>query len=279
MHLCAATPHRWCSPVTPQLFPGMPTDSSRMAPTRRILITGVGMRGQVGEAVAAALAAAGDHVLVVERTLADAEARVRDVVAAGGRANGYAADLSDPGATERLARDLMREHGERVDAVVHLAGGWLPGATVAESSAEYWERSLAINLLTAAYTARAFLPAVRNARGAFVFFSSEAALPGGSPGGMAAYAAAKQGVIALMRAIAQEERSHGVRANAVAPAAIRTASNEARMGADARYVEREDVARTVQWLCSDAARAVSGEVVRLSPIGARPAPAGTEQDG
>jgi NAD(P)-dependent dehydrogenase (short-subunit alcohol dehydrogenase family) len=54
-----------------------------------------------------------------------------------------------------------------------------------------------------------------------------------------------------------------VRANAVAPAAIRTAANLADMGADTSYVTREAVADVVLWLCSDAARAVTGQVVRV----------------
>jgi len=60
--------------------------------------------------------------------------------------------------------------------------------------------------------------------------------------------AAKSAVVALMRAIAQEEKSHGVRANAVAPSAIRTADNVATMGADAPMVARDAVADVV--LCS-----------------------------
>ena len=80
---------------------------------------------------------------------------------------------------------------------------------------------------------------------------------------MAAYAAAKSGVLALMRAVAQEEAKAGVRANAVAPTAIRTAANERSMGADASYVEREEVAATVGWLCSASASAVTGQALRL----------------
>jgi NAD(P)-dependent dehydrogenase (short-subunit alcohol dehydrogenase family) len=61
--------------------------------------------------------------------------------------------------------------------------------------------------------------------------------------------------------VAQEERANGVRANAVAPTSIRTADNIAAMGADAPMIAREAVADVVLWLCSDAARAVSGQVV------------------
>ncbi|HYD51992.1 MAG TPA: SDR family oxidoreductase, partial [Gemmatimonadaceae bacterium] len=99
--------------------------------------------------------------------------------------------------------------------------------------------------------------------GALVYFASVAALPGNHGATMSAYTAAKAGVIAFMRAVAEEEREAGVRANALAPSAIRTAANLASMGADARYVEREDVARVVAWLCSEESRSVTGQVVQL----------------
>jgi NAD(P)-dependent dehydrogenase (short-subunit alcohol dehydrogenase family) len=80
---------------------------------------------------------------------------------------------------------------------------------------------------------------------------------------MAAYVTAKSGVLTLMRALAEEERATGVRANAVAPISIRTAANVRDMGQEARYVEREDVARVVQWLCSEESRPVTGQVIAL----------------
>jgi NAD(P)-dependent dehydrogenase (short-subunit alcohol dehydrogenase family) len=96
-----------------------------------------------------------------------------------------------------------------------------------------------------------------------VYFASAAALPGASVANMAAYAAAKGGVITLMRAVAAEERNNGVRANALAPQAIRTDANLSSMGEDHRYVERETVAAWVLWLCSRVAGPVTGQVIRL----------------
>lgn len=106
-------------------------------------------------------------------------------------------------------------------------------------------------------------PLVRSARGSVVFFASEAVVEGARTSGISAYTAAKAAVVALMRSVADEGRELGVRANALAPAAIRTATNEASMGADAKYVEREDVAAAVAFLCSPAARAITGQVLRL----------------
>ena len=64
--------------------------------------------------------------------------------------------------------------------------------------------------------------------------------------------------------VAQEERDTGVRSNAIAPTAIRTASNLESMGPNARYVEREEVAEVVEFLCfSEASRSITGQVVQL----------------
>jgi NAD(P)-dependent dehydrogenase (short-subunit alcohol dehydrogenase family) len=145
-----------------------------------------------------------------------------------------------------------------------MAGGFAMSGPVANSSLEVWNRQIAINLTTAYLTAHAFLPFVRAARGSIVFFASPAALPGGQAAEMSAYAAAKSGVVALMRAIAAEERAHGVRANAIAPAAIRTTTNVQSMGTGARFVEREQVASLVTFLCSEQASAISGTVVPLA---------------
>jgi NAD(P)-dependent dehydrogenase (short-subunit alcohol dehydrogenase family) len=100
-----------------------------------------------------------------------------------------------------------------------------------------------------------------------LFFASEAALPGASVANKAAYAVAKTGVLTLMRAVAEEERGAGVRANALAPAAIRTAANVSAMGEDTHYVEREDVAAAVLFLCSADAHAVTGQVIALTAVG------------
>jgi NAD(P)-dependent dehydrogenase (short-subunit alcohol dehydrogenase family) len=67
-----------------------------------------------------------------------------------------------------------------------------------------------------------------------------------------------------MRAVADEEREAGVRANALAPTSIRTATNVASMGDVVRYVEREQVADAVLYLCSDAASAITGQTIVLA---------------
>lgn len=227
------------------------------------LITGVGKKGQVGEAVAAALAARGDTVLLVSRSEDDVSARAAEIAAEGRVARGYGCDLSVPSEVERLAERVRADFGEHLDSLVNLAGGFTSSGPIAHSDAAALDRMLSINAATAFNATRAFFPLLRPARGSVVFVASDAVLEGSRTSGVAAYVMAKSAVVALMRSVADEGRESGVRANALAPGTIRTTTNEASMGSDARYVERDDVANAVAFLCSPAARAISGQVIRL----------------
>jgi 3-oxoacyl-[acyl-carrier protein] reductase len=228
-----------------------------------VLLTGVGSEGQVGEVVAGAFAAAGASVVLVDRTATRVDARTRTLVDAGYKARGYACDLTNSEAVAALAQTVRNDSGPALDALVHMAGGFAMSGPVAESTDDVWNRQLAINLTTAYVTTRAFLPFVRAKHGSIVFFASQAALPGSAVAKMSAYAVAKTGVVTLMRAIAAEERPNGVRANAIAPSSIRTASNMQTMGDSVRYVERQQVADAVLFLCSDQASAITGTVMPL----------------
>lgn len=225
-----------------------------------VLITGVGRPGQLGEALAAAFAADGTTLALVDRTRDNVEARAADVRASGGAAHAFACDLTDHAAVAGVIAEVERALGG-LDAVVCAAGGFAMSGRVDENETAVWDRMLAVNLATAHVTTRAALPLLRRHGGALVYFSSPAALPGASPKGTAAYAASKAAVISLMRAVAADERDAGVRANAVALNAVRTAANVAAMGDDTRYVEREEVARVVRWLSTEPA--VTGQIIRL----------------
>jgi len=238
-----------------------------MTPNARRLavVTGIGRTGQTGEVIARVLAENGMRIVAVARNADEAKARVDDLRAAGHDAESFTCDLSDEAQVATLARNVSALAGSppRLDALVNIAGGFGMSGPVADSTVDTWTTQRSINVATAYLATRAFLPLLRPAHGSIVYFASAAALPGASVARMWAYAAAKSSVIALMRAVAEEERANGVRANALAPTAIRTEANLSSMGDKTRYVEREDVAAAVSWLCSDASRAVSGQVIRL----------------
>ena len=233
-----------------------------------IVVTGVGRAGQVGEAVAWGFAQRGATVALLDRTPADVTARAAELRAAGFDATAHAANLADTADAARAATDIQSATGDRfggaMHAVVCAAGGFgLTGALDSSDEAE-WHTQFRINVDTAYCTTRAFLPAMRRGHGAYVYFGSAAALPGAKPSSLAAYVAAKSAVLAMMRAVAEDERAHGVRANAVAPTAIRTTTNMASMSDSTVYVERESVADVVAFLCSNAARNVTGQVLLLA---------------
>ena len=232
---------------------------------RVIVLTGVGREGQVGEAVARGFAERGAMVVLVDRQQTEVSQRAAALKAAGFRAWGFAADLTDPQQVDEVARRTAAAHGGQIDYLVNAAGGFAASGRVAESDIALFQRQLAVNLTTAFLATRAFLPLVRAARGALLYFASEAALPEGRAAGISAYAAAKAGVLALMRAVSQEERETGVRANALAPGPIRTTANVQSGGDAGPYVEREDIVQAVLYLCSPKARAVTGQVIRLEP--------------
>ena len=245
-----------------------------------VVLTGIGKPGQTGEVVARALLAKGVRLAVVSRSAREAEARAAAVRAgttdgtvggaSGGDVRGFPCDLAKEAEVAALVRMVRDAFGERVDALINMAGGFAMSGPVVDSDFAAWQHQISINLTTAYLATRAFLPALRAARNSsIVYFASAAALPGARIARTSAYAVSKSGVIALMRAVAQEEARNGVRANAIAPTSIRTAANLESMGADADYVDRSDIASTVLWLCSDEASAVTGEVVKLQKA-ARP---------
>ena len=213
--------------------------------------------------VARSLAEQGASVVLIDRTGVEAEARAAELRERRLRAIAARADLTDRAQLDAVATSVERDFGA-VDALVNIAGGFSMSGKVADSDPDAWSRQLDIGLTTTYLTTRAFLPLLRKRRGAIVFFASAAALPGGRIAEMSAYAVSQAGVITLMRSVAQEERDSGVRSNALAPTAIRTTANLETMGPAPRYVEREEVADAVSFLCfSDAARSITGQVIQL----------------
>jgi NAD(P)-dependent dehydrogenase (short-subunit alcohol dehydrogenase family) len=256
---------------TPTAIPkesGPPHPVSTDLVGKLIVITGVGRAGQVGEALALGFATRGATLALLDRSLTDVEARAAELRAAGYTVTAHAANLADADAATATAAAVIEATHDRfggaVHAVVCAAGGFGMTGPLDGSDPAAWRTQFLINVDTAYSVTRAFLPALRLGHGALVYFGSAAALPGAPSGGMAAYVAAKSAVLAMMRTVAEDERAHGVRANAVAPTAVRTAMNLGSMDDTTQYVERESVAEVVAFLCSDAARNVSGQVLRLA---------------
>lgn len=228
---------------------------------RTALVTGVARKGQIGHAVARALAEAGAGVVLADLNAVEVAARAAEFQADGLRALPAAGDLTRPDTAAFAVRRAVEESGG-LDVVVNVAGGLTTWGPIAGLSPEGLERELAINLKTAVLVSQAALPALAARGGAIVNFASVAYYR--PQDRLAAYAAAKAGVAGFTQSLAREVRDAGVRVNAVAPAMVRTADNVASAGPDARFVELEDIVHAVLFLASDGARAITGHVLPVT---------------
>ena len=232
---------------------------------KSVVVTGVGRTGQMGEVVAREFAKRGAAVAIIDRDGAGAETLAAAMRADGLAVNAYGCDLTDAAATAATFARIAAANSGRIHALANVAGGFAMSGPVAESDPAVFQRQLAINLGSAYGATCACIPFMRAAGGGgIVFMAAAAILPGGKVAGMAGYAAAKAGVTALMRAVAQEERPNGIRANALAPTAIRTGVNLDSMGDKFAYVERESVAGVIAFLCSKEAANITGQVIELA---------------
>lgn len=221
-----------------------------------------GGAGNLGRAVTSYFLEAGWRVAVVmyktdprEPLDALAERHGRD------RLYHFLLDLTtERGSGQAVAQ--VEEWGGRLDAVVHLVGGYAGGMKIADTPTDLWARMMDLNLTSAFLVARAALPRMAAAGGgSLVFVSSRAARAGRA--GHAAYAVAKSALLTFAEALSEEYRMQGIRANAVLPGTIDTEANRRGMpDADhSNWTTPEEIARVIHFLASPAAAAVSGAAV------------------
>ena len=201
------------------------------------LITGAS--SGIGEATARAAAAAGYRVVLAARS----EDRLRalaDDLGGDDRAIATRCDVTEWDDNEAMVSRALEAFG-RIDVVFANAGfgakrGWL------EETPEHWKSMVLTNVLGAAYTARAALPAVKEARGHVLLTSSVAgrrALPG------SLYSCTKHAVTAMAEALRQDLNGTGVRVTSIEPGMVDTPFFE--KGAGEGALTSEDIARAVMY--------------------------------
>ena len=185
---------------------------------RTALVTGAS-RG-IGAAIVRALAEAGAAVAINYRErAADADALVKQIAGAGGRAIAIAADVSQTEAVARMVERVRSELG-LIDILVNNAGIALTRG-VDDLSEEDFDRTIAVNLKSVFLCTQAVLPDMRAKRwGRIVNISSGAARGAGAIGPH--YNASKAGIEGLTRGYAARLVKEGITVNAVAPSLIET---------------------------------------------------------
>jgi 3-oxoacyl-[acyl-carrier protein] reductase len=240
--------------------------TSEEAPSGCALVTGAS-RG-IGAAIAVALAADGWPVGVnYNADSASAAKVVAEIEAAGGRALAIQADVSDPGAPEKLFTALEEHFSAPVLTLVNNAGITRDDLTPTLAD-EAWNVVIETNLNAAfRFTKRALKPMMRARNGRIVNVSSVVALRANP--GQSNYAAAKAGLIALTKTTAVEVARRGITVNAVAPGWIDTdmtagVSTDLLSHVPARRAgTAAEVAACVRFLVSPAASYVTGAVLTV----------------
>ena len=224
------------------------------------VVTG-GLSG-IGAAIAARLQQCGAQVVVWDLNAS----------AKPGDAHTMKVDVTNEASVAQALADTVSRMG-RVDFLINSAGWAGPTMPLDEFTLEVWSRVLSVNLNGVFLTCRAVTPVMRNQGFGRIVNIASLAGKEGTPNA-SAYSAAKAGVLAMTKSLGKELATHGVRVNAIAPAAIDTPllaqmspehvqimvnkSPQQRLGTVS------EVSEMTMWLCSDACSFHSGAVFDLS---------------
>ncbi|MDG0978805.1 MAG: SDR family oxidoreductase [Halieaceae bacterium] len=194
---------------------------------------------------------------------------------------GTAADLGKASDAERVYEDCMKAHG-RIDVLVNNVGIAGNTARVENADLSDWDTTIAVSLSSCFYMTRLCSPQIQQNKGSIINMASNAALFGFPM--RSAYTAAKWALIGLTKTWAMEMGPMSVRVNAVCPGSvsgpridgvIERDARERNMTADAIrevyqrqssmrvFVDAEDIANTVLFLCSESARYISGQAIAV----------------
>jgi len=219
---------------------------------RVVIVTGAG--GALGSAVAARFADAGATVCAVDLIAPDSE---DSLLADSAYDSFYQADLTMEESVEPTIETIAEEHG-RIDHLCNVAGTWRGGTPIDETDLESFDLLMNVNLKSAFLTSKHALPHLQESEGSVVSVSARSGLEGGEGDGL--YRSTKASVKIMTETIA-EENLGTVRANCVMPSVLDTPMNREMMTPSEEWVEPEQVARVMQFLCSDAAEVTSGAAV------------------
>jgi NAD(P)-dependent dehydrogenase (short-subunit alcohol dehydrogenase family) len=246
---------------------------------RRAVVTGAS-RG-IGRSIALALAQAGADVAVTARTHTDLEPLVAEIQALGRHSLAVSCDVTNAGQVQDMAQTLTAGLG-RVDILVNNAGN-AGSHKFLNHPDDLWQRMLTVNLTSVYYVTKAFVPTLVEQRyGRIINIASIASRVGGSY--IAAYTAAKHGVLGLTRALAVELMHYNITVNAICPGYVDTpmtdasiANISARTGMPVaqarealektnpqrRLMEPEEIAAVAVFLAQDIAKGITGQAINI----------------
>ena len=257
----------------------MSNQNGHLLAGKRAVVTGAG-RG-IGRSIALALARAGADVAVTARTHLEIEQLVAEIQTIGCRSLAVSCDVTDPEQVTHMATTFIEGLGG-IEILVSNAGN-AGSHKFSNHPDELWHRMLSINLTSVYYVTKAFVPALIEQRyGRIINIASIASRAGGSY--IAAYTAAKHGVLGLTRALAVELMPYNITVNAICPGYVNTPMTDgsvsniaARTGMpesrarevlentspQKRLIEPEEVAAIAVFLAQDFNRGITGQAINI----------------
>ena len=166
------------------------------------------------------------------------------------------ADLTEESNVSQIVKDMGK-----VEVLIHLVGGFDMG-DIHQYSLTDWQKTFSLNLLTTFLTCKHCLQSMREHNyGRIVTIGSRGAVDPAPQ--LAAYSAAKAGVVALTQAIAKENKEFNITANIVLPSVIDTPANREAMGEENadKWVKPASLAQVICFLASEAVQDVSGAAI------------------
>jgi 3-oxoacyl-[acyl-carrier protein] reductase len=234
------------------------------------LVTGAS--NGIGAETAVGLGSRGAHTIIhYGSDDASASAVLDRIKAAGGAGEVVKADFSSAEGVRSLITRLNRP----VDILVNNAGSLVQRTKILDFTDELWLQVFMLNLHSAFMITRAVLPSMtERKRGVIVNVSSVAARHGGGVGATA-YAAAKAAMNAMTKGLAKEFASQGIRVNGISPGTVETNFHRrfsTRQMLDAaaaatpmgRLGNSAEVADTILFLCTDAAKFIQGQTIEVN---------------
>ena len=227
----------------------------------------------IGRAACRVFAAHGARLVLGDINVDDGTQAATEINEGGGDAMFVDADITDDSAVGRVVAAALDRFG-RLDCAFNNAGIEGDSGPLTDCTETNFDQVIAVNLKGVWLCLRHQIPAMLASGGGAIVNTSSAAGVIGFSQGVAAYTAAKHGVVGLTRAAALEFANQGIRINAICPGATRTPMYEhaitSGVMSDAdiralqpiqRLAEPTEIAQSAAWLCSDTASFITGTIM------------------